>query len=61
MLLLLLIIIAVIVIPAFSYVEYERWRHGAPMVKQPSDGLNHDPPKPPDTPKRLPNITDIGV
>jgi hypothetical protein len=61
MLLLLLIIIAVIVVPAFAYVEYERWRHGAPMMTPPPDEMNHDPPKPPDTPKRLPNITDFGV
>jgi hypothetical protein len=62
MLLLLLILIAVIALPALAYVEYERRWRGVYMVKPPFDEMNHDPPKPStECPKRLPNITDIGI
>ena len=57
MLLFLLILIAIVVLPALAYVEYERWR-GLMVVDPPFDEMNHDPPKPPDTPKRLPNLMD---
>jgi hypothetical protein len=61
MLLLLLILVAVVALPAVAYVEYQRWR-GLVVVEPPFDEMNHDPPKPStDAPKRLPNITDIGV
>jgi hypothetical protein len=60
MLLLLLIIIAVIALPTLAYTEYLRWRGRVYRVEPPFDRTNHDPPKPPDHPKRLPNITDVG-
>jgi hypothetical protein len=51
----------VVALPAVAYVEYQRWR-GLVVVEPPFDEMNHDPPKPStDAPKRLPNITDIGV
>jgi hypothetical protein len=60
MLLLLLILVAIVALPAVAYVEYQWWR-GAYFAEPPFDETNRDRPKPPDTPKRLPNITDIGV
>jgi cytochrome c-type biogenesis protein CcmH/NrfG len=60
MLLLLLLIIVVVALPAVAYVEYCRWR-GLVVVEPPVDETNHDPPKPPDTVKRLPSITDVGT
>jgi hypothetical protein len=61
MLLLLFFLILIVALPAVAYVAYQRWR-GLAAVEPPFDEMDHDPPKPPeDFPKRLPNITDVGI
>jgi len=61
MLLFLVILVVVVVGPALAYVEWQRWR-GNVTIEPPFDAMNHDPPRPlAEGPKRLPNITDIGV
>jgi hypothetical protein len=69
MLLFLLMLIAIVVGPALIYVEYQRWRGRAYTPEPPFDAMNyafdemnHDPPKSStEGPRRLPNITDIGI
>jgi len=61
MLLFWLILLVVVALPALAYVEYRRYR-SVFTVERRREELNHDPPKPPpDFPKRLPNITDVGI